>query len=294
VDAVVGKLGNPIGIQSYKPYQSTGEDFLHNYLGMIGIPIDLHPEFPADAKLVLLTESAKFDPDIVAKIKKQLEDGKSVVITSGLLRALKGRGIEGICETEVTDNKVLARDYSTGLGSGDRTDLGADEHRQPILFPEVRFLTNDAWGLVSALENGNGYPIMLMDRYAKGSFYVWTIPDNFRNLYALPSDVTSAIKDVVMKDFFVRIDGSSQVSLFAYDNSTFVAESFLPEPTVVRVTVEGEFSRLRNLETGEFVASYVPEATGGPRRRRPAEAPKRSHFLVPVMPHSYAAFAVEK
>jgi hypothetical protein len=295
VDAVVGKLGNPIGIESYKPYQSTGEDFLHNYIGMIGIPIDLQPEFPVDAKLVLLTESAKFDPDIVAKIKKQLEDGKSVVITSGLLRALKGKGIEGICETEVTDNKVLARDYSTGLGSGDRTDLGADEHRQPILFPEVRFLTNDAWGLVSALENGNGYPLLLLDRYAKGSFYVWTIPDDFRNLYALPTDVTSAVKDVVMKDFFVRIDGSSQVSLFAYDNSTFVAESFLPEPTVVRVTVEGEYSRLRNLETGEFIASYVPEAPGGPpRRRRAADAPKKSHFLVPVMPHSYAAFAVEK
>ena len=32
-DKFLGKLGNPIGIASYKPYQSTGEDFLHNYLG---------------------------------------------------------------------------------------------------------------------------------------------------------------------------------------------------------------------------------------------------------------------
>ena len=47
VDAFLGKLGNPIGIKSYKPYQSTGEDFLHNYLGMIGIPIELYPDFPA-------------------------------------------------------------------------------------------------------------------------------------------------------------------------------------------------------------------------------------------------------
>src|SRR5271170_5618709 len=99
VDIFLGQLGNPIGIQSYRPYQSTGEDFLHNYLGMIGIPIDLHPEFPTNADLVLLTEEAKFDPEIVAKIRKQLMDGKSVVITSGLLRALKGKGIEDICET---------------------------------------------------------------------------------------------------------------------------------------------------------------------------------------------------
>jgi hypothetical protein len=292
-DAVVGKLGNPIGIESYRPYQSTGEDFLHNYIGMIGIPIDLHPEFPADARLVLLTEDAKFDPDIVAKIKAQLVAGKSVVITSGLLRALKGRGIESICETEVSDNKVLARDYSTGFGAGNRADLGADEKKPGILFPEVRFLTNDAWGLVSALENGNGYPILLMDKYSKGVLYVWTIPDNFRNLYALPPDVTSAIKDIVMMNLFVRIDGPSQVSLFAYDNGAFVVESYLPGQAEVKVTVQGEFTKLRNLVTGEVTPSYVPEPPKGFRRRRPDTTPK-SHFLVQMLPHSFDAFAPEK
>jgi len=294
-DAVVGKLGNPIGIASYKPYQSTGEDFLHNYIGMIGIPIDLHPEFPVDAKLVLLTEAAKSDPDIVAKIEKQLVDGKSVVITSGLLRALKGKGIENICETEVTDNKVLATDYSAGWGAGEREDLGGDAKKHAILFPEVRFLTNDAWGLVSAKENGNGYPIMLMDRYSKGVLYVWTIPDNFRNLYALPVYVTTALKDVVMKDFFVRIDGPSQVALFAYDNATFVVESFLPTPSETKVAVQGSYTKLRNLVTGEVIASYVPEEPKTFfRRRRHADAPPVSHFIVPLLPHSFAAFAAEK
>jgi hypothetical protein len=292
-DAVVGKLGNPIGIESYRPYQSTGEDFLHNYIGMIGIPIDLHPDFPTDAKLVLLTEDAKFDPDIVAKIKAQLVAGKSVVITSGLLRALKDRGIESICETYVSDNKVVARDYSTGFGAGSRTDLGVEERRPGILFPEVRFLTNDAWGLVSALENGNGYPILLMDKYSKGVLYVWTIPDDFRNLYSLPTDVTSAIKDIVMMNFFVRIDGPSQVSLFAYDNGAFVVESYLPSQASVKVTVKGAFTKLRNLVTGEVIASYVPEPSKGFRRRRLDTTP-RSHFLVPMMPHSFAAFSAEK
>ncbi|HZZ18799.1 MAG TPA: hypothetical protein VFE25_05495 [Opitutaceae bacterium] len=291
-DAVVGKLGNPIGIQSYKPYQSTGEDFLHNYLGMIGIPIDLHPEFPTEAKMVLLTEEAKFDPEIVAKIKKQLMDGKSVVITSGLLRALKGKGIEDICETSVSDEKVLARDFSTGWGSG--ASLSPDDRSPGILFPEVRFLTNDAWGLVSALEGGTGYPILLMDKYAKGTLYVWTMPDAFRELYALPPEVTSAIKDVVMKGFFVRADGASQVSLFAYDNGAFILESYLPTQTSMKVTVEGKFSKLRNLVTGEVVASYTPEPPKGFRRlRMRKDDPPKSYFLVNVLPHSYAAFTAE-
>jgi hypothetical protein len=289
-DAVVGKLGNPIGIESYRPYHSTGEDFLHNFIGMIGIPIDLHPDFPTDAKLVLLTEDAKFDPDIVAKIKGQLVAGKSVVITSGLLRALKGKGIESICETEVSDNKVLAREFSTGFGPGTRVAIG---NASPgILFPEVRFLTNDAWGLVSALENGLGYPIMLMDKYSKGVLFVWTIPDDFRNLYSMPPEVTTAIRDTVMSNFPVRIDGPSQISLFAYDNGAFVVESYLPSRAEVKVTVKGEFTKLRNLVTGGLVPSYTPEPPKGFRRRRAETGPK-SYFKVPMLPHSFAAYRPE-
>ena len=88
-DQFVYKLGNPIGLKSYRPYQATGEDFLHNFLGMAGIPIDLYPSFPADANTILLTEAAKYDPDIVAKIKGQLTAGKNVIVTSGLVKALQ-------------------------------------------------------------------------------------------------------------------------------------------------------------------------------------------------------------
>ncbi len=111
-DKVVGKLGKPIGIQCYKPFQSTGEDFLHNYFGMIGIPIDLHPTFPTNANLVLLTESAKFDPDIVAKIKHQLMEGKSVVITSGLLRALQAKASRTSSSCDVR----IAKSSRTSIG----------------------------------------------------------------------------------------------------------------------------------------------------------------------------------
>ena len=289
VDALVGKLGNPVGIDCYRPYQSTGEDFLHNYFGMIAIPVDLHPEFPTGAKLVLLTEDAKFDPGIVAKIKGQLTAGKSVVITSGLLRALKGRGIEGICETEVTDNKVLSSEFTTGLFSPVHAHSAA-----PILFPQVRFLTNDAWGLVSAIEGGTGYPIMLMDKYSKGTLYVWTIPDAAANLYALPQEVTTQIRDTVMSKFFVRADGPSKVALFAYDNNTFVLENYRPDPVEMKVTVDGTYSKLRNLATGEVISSFVPEPARGFFRRSPRDAAPKSHFLVPVLAHSISGFEPEK
>ncbi len=287
VDTFLGKLGNPIGIQCYKPYQSTGEDFLHNYFGMIGIPIDLHPVFPTNANLILLTESAKFDPDIVAKIKRQLVAGKSVVITSGLLRALQGRGIEDIVEVQYTDRKVLAHKYTSGFGSGNGRNIGGETNAD-VLFPQIDFFTNDAWALVRAMANGRGYPVLLMDRYGKGVLYIWTIPENFNDLYRLPPAVTTAIKNYVMRDFPVRLNGPSQVALFAYDNNTFIVESYLPTETDVTVSVAGEFANLRNLVTGEEIAA---EASGEGRWQAGAD---RVSFRVHLLPHSYSVFAAEK
>ncbi|HTV39132.1 MAG TPA: hypothetical protein VMF08_01045 [Candidatus Sulfotelmatobacter sp.] len=286
VDSFLGKLGNPIGIAAYKPYQSTGEDYLHNYLGMIGIPIELQPGFPTNADLVLLTESAKFDPDIVPKIRNQLRAGKSVVITSGLLRALQGRGIEDIIEARCTDRRVLARDFSSGFGAGNASALAAATNAG-ILLPEIDFITNDAWSLVRAEANGNAFPLLLMDRYSKGVLYILTVPDNFNDLYALPPMVTSAIKNYLMSEFPVRLDGPARVALFAYDNHTFIVESYLDTPTDVTVSVIGNTTRLKNLVTGEQIDGQFAFTS---RWRRNAGYEKRVSFQVHLLPHSYEVF----
>ncbi len=49
VKPFVGRLGKPVGIASYRPYHAVGEDFLHNFLGMIGIPIDCRQRFRRSA-----------------------------------------------------------------------------------------------------------------------------------------------------------------------------------------------------------------------------------------------------
>jgi hypothetical protein len=291
VDGFLGKLGNPIGIASYKPYHSTGEDFLHDYLGMIGIPIDLHPEFPTNASLVLLTESAKFDPEIVRKIKDQLSAGKSVVITSGLLRALQGKGIEDIVELQYTDRKFLAKEYASGFGAGSGVALAQDDATD-ILFPDIDFLTNDAWALVRALAGGRSYPLLLMDRYSKGVLYVWTMPDNFNDLYRLPRSTVSAFKDYVMSGFPIRLDGPSQVALFAYDNDTLIVESFLPTEAEVKVSVAGAQLKLRNLVNGEEISGQRQARPLD--RRRPEPVSPRMVFDVKLLPHSYSVFAVER
>jgi len=289
-DKFLGRLGQPAGIACYKPFHSSGEDYLHNYLGMIGIPIDLHPEFPTNANLILLTECAKADPNIVAKIKGQLCAGKSVVITSGLLRSLQGKGIEDIAEIRWTDRKFLAHQYAGGFGAGNFSTLDGSTNTD-VLFPQIDFLTNDSWSLVRAEANGNGFPLFLMNRYSRGVLYVWTMPDNSTDLYALPTEVTTAIKNYLMRGFPVRLDGPAQVALFAYDNHTFITENYSATATDVKIYTLGKAARLKNLVTGEIIEGKLPPPRGWNWQNETVE--ERVSFSVQLPPHSYAVFALE-
>jgi len=282
VDGVLGALGTPIGVPSYRPFHATGEDFLHNFLGMIGIPIDLRPTFPAEAPTLLLTESAKFDPEIVSKIKQQLMDGKDVVITSGLLQALEGRGIRDIAELEVTARKALVDEFIVGWDEPMKA-------RKKILIPQIHYLTNDSWEQIMAVDGAMGWPMLHDADYANGHLYILTIPDNFADLYALPDGVLARIKRTVMQNFFVRVDGPSEVALFAYDNDAFVVESFLGESTEVRLITDGHITRLRDVETGEVLTGTpVGDAPWPPR----PDAGKVV-FDTQVKPHSYRVFVAQ-
>jgi hypothetical protein len=147
--------------------------------------------------------------------------------------------------------------------------------------------------VVRALAGDSTYPVLLMDRYAKGTLFVWTMPENFSDLYRLPPSVTGAIKNQVMRGFPVRLDGPAQVALFAYDNRTFIVESYLPTETDVKVSVTGDATKLENLVTGETIDGQLPPPQRGWNRQNDP-AGERVAFTVHLPPHSYAAFAVEK
>lgn len=275
VDPLLGKLGNPVGLESYRPFHATGEDFLQNYLGMIGIPVDLVPEFPVEAPIVFLTESAKFDGDIVDKIRHQLLDGKSVCITSGLLRALEDRGIKDIVELRYTDRKALVKDFLVGFGRTASIDA-------PILIPQIQYLTNDSWEEVSGLAGPNGFPILHSAGYATGTLYVLTIPENFADLYNLPARVLSRIRAILLRDFHVRLEGPSLVSIFVYDNDTFIVESFRSEPVDVRVVAEERFGSLQDLESGQSISGEKRPASRWIRNDRASVV-----FDLEIPPHSF-------
>ncbi len=282
VDKVLGALGNPIGLKSYKPFQSTGEAFLQNYLGTAGIPMNMVPEFPTEEPVVLLTAQAALDPAIVDKIEKQLVDGRKVVITSGLLRALQDRGISRIAEIRDSGRVASVHNYAVGFN--------AFEGQHPILIPQIEYTTNDSWELVSAIDGDNGWPLLHDADYATGHLYVLTVPENFSDFYNLPAPVLNSIRATLTAHLPVRLEGPAKVSLLLYDNNTFVLESFLDEPVSVAVAVGLDHAQIQDIVTGETVRGET--RTRMVRWGQPPK-PDRNVMALTLAPHSFRAFRVE-
>ena len=289
VDGVLGKLGSPIGIESYKPYQSSSaEDFLQNYLGNIGIPIDLTPKFPKGAPTVLLTEEAALDPDLVQEIEGNLEAGGQVIITSGLLHALEHKGFENVAEISYSGLPVAARHYYGAFGPHGRGELDVPGRKNPpVIFPQIRFYTNDSWPVIRGEASANAVPILLKTGYGRGELYVLDVPANMGQLYELPQPVLDDLRGYLLARFPLRIDAPALVSLFAYDNHTFVVESYRGDPATVRIFVKAGASQLVDVASGQSVPP-APEAVPGPAPGEPGE----TSFVIQLPPHSYRAFAI--
>ena len=246
-DQLVGQLGNPVGLVSYKPYHSSGEDFLQNYLGMIGLPMDMHPQWKDDRQQILLTEQAAKDKEIVEKIKGQLRKGGDVIITTGLLKAIKDQ-LADVCELYCGDLKAIVNDFGFS-GKSERE----------FIIPQVKYFTNDAWEVVSAgrpLNGGvSGYPVLLRATYSRGTLFVLTIPDDFGNLYDYPAGALNVIRRYLGKGQEVYFEGPSKVAIFPYDNRTFIIENFNDTAADVKIRFNVETAGMQDLETDEKVST---------------------------------------
>lgn len=276
-DKIVGKLGNPIGIKSYKPFHSNGDDFLQNYLGMIGLPMDIYPTFPEDQKVVLLTAQAAKDSIIVDKIKKQLQRGGDVVVTTGLLKSISDK-LSEISELRCNDLKALVNDFGY-YGKSERD----------LLIPQVLYYTNDAWEMVSAgrpLVGGvSGYPILLRAPYSSGNMYVLTIPDDLGNLYDYPREALTEIRRILSKDSGIYLNAPSKVALFLYDNNTLVVENFNDEPVEVSIITKKGIDNMIDLEDDKILK---PIPLNVPFSR--ANVSPQQSFNLSLLPHSYKAY----
>ena len=242
--------------------------------------MDMYPTFANDQKILLLTEQAAGDKDIMQKIKAQLQRGCDVVITSGLLKAIPEK-IAEVCELRCSDLKAMVNDFGRYGQSG-----------RDILIPQVRYLTNDSWEVVSAgrpLTGGvSGFPILHKAKYLGAYLYVLTIPDDMGQLYDYPAGALTEIRRTMSQDMDFYLDGPSKVSLFLYDNRTLIVENFNDEPVEVKLVCEPDkFKRMKSLEDQTTIDGKLEDYYVGWRKKNATK------FAVSLKPHSYMAFSYE-
>jgi len=82
-----------------------------------------------------------------------------------------------------------------------------------------------------------------------------------------------------MKKFFVYTDSPSNVSLFAYDNNTFIIHSFKEHNTDVKIILDEKFDKLIDMLWNREVELY--------------EENNKIVFKTAIWPHSYRVFRAE-
>jgi hypothetical protein len=314
LDRFMGKLGKPVGVPTYKPCNSVGEMYLPDYLGMVGVPIDLVPSFPTTATTVFLTAASKFDPNLVAKTKEFVQKGGTAIATTGLMEALGDKGFQDIAEIEITGHRVLA----TGFGGGGRGGFGGGRGRGGdaagapaapaslnMLMPQMRHFENDTGTGMEFSTAASGYPMLVRASYGKGTFCALALPDDFADIYRLPQSVLTQIRTLLGRDLFVSIDAPDHVSLFVYDNRTFIVQNFQNAAVTARVTARA--TALTDLLSGKALASSGGGAPGGGGRAGRGGGGGGggrggfgggggggvSTFEVPIPAHSFRVFAAE-
>ena len=251
VDGYLGQLGNPKGVAAYRPSYARGEDNVHHYLGMCGIPLEPYIDYPEEEKVIFLAEGAADDPDIVSRMKKSMLDGASVIVTSGFVRKLGDDFLEFV-NVKYSSRKALVSEYADSKNSGVSIS-GKYTGAKPVLIPQMEYCTNDIWELAAAYGTDNNFPVALRCSYGEGNISIVTIPDDMGDLYHYPVQILRVIRELFGARMPVMLDGPAKVQIFVYDNCNnncncnVILRSDLPYMEDVTLKLAGGIHRVRDI-----------------------------------------------
>jgi hypothetical protein len=79
------------GVNAYKPPNSDagGDLYIMDFIGMFGIPLVPVSHYPENAGVVFLPTQAATDTDIFNKIKRSLQNGSRIIVTTGFLASVR-------------------------------------------------------------------------------------------------------------------------------------------------------------------------------------------------------------
>ena len=298
LDAIVGQLGEPVGLKTYIPFNSQGEDHLEDFLGMIGVPMEPVCEFPSDCEKLLLTASALKDEKVIEKIEAFVHEGGNAIVTSGfVIGALKKwpEQFGQLTGVSYRERVLTADEFHYNINGNYRTAY--TKSAIPITFPSIEHRNNATWSVMNAGHGEYHESILCYDTYGKGRLTILNVPDMPSRLYDLPVPVLTQIRQE-LDVCGLTIDGGAGVSLFAYDNKTFGLYSHTWDgcaPQEFDIHVKGEVKELRRLSDGSKPMPWdkVSLEPVGVRKINMHSEEKETLFHVRVQPGDFNFFEIK-
>ena len=283
IDRLLGKVGDCRGVPCYLPPDAQGEDHLEDFLGMMGIPLEPVPEFPAESRCLFLTAQALKDPAIVEKLKAYVAAGGRAVVSSGFLCGALGRGIEDMTSIRFRGRRFRTNEFIEDGMMAPQSYFS----RHGMGFPLLEHRNNTTWALCKAVAGEENYPLLLRDPYGKGQLYTLAVPDEYGLLYDVPAPLWRVIRSVFALDVPVYLDGPTQISLFPYEGDAFGLYRYVGGLSRgrVKIVVRGVADALVDLRSGE---ELLPAAV-----RARAEEPETVFDVFMLEPGDFRFFRVK-
>lgn len=88
----------------------------------------------------------------------------------------------------------------------------------------------------------------------------------------------------------VQIEGPSGISLYVYDNNTFIAESFLDKETAINIVTSKEHNKITDISTGQQFMDELrkPGMSYIEKKRK-----EKNIYGISIKPHSFEVFTME-
>ncbi len=259
LDKTIGDLGKPVGVPCYIPNASQGEDNVQDFLGMNGFPVLPTPVFEEDAPTMLLTASSAYDKDIVGKLEAYVANGGKAIVTSGFVKATLGKGIERITSIRSRDRHLTTNSFcAENSFLYDRWER--ENSVKDITVPILEFRNNATWGAIcKAIREEEACTLLARDTYGDGQMYTLVLPDVFSDIKYLPKNVLARMR----REFAVngiRLDAKGQISIFVYDNDSFVIYPYVDNNTYdsdITVYIRDAISITRLSDRREIAPLYT-------------------------------------
>jgi hypothetical protein len=246
---VRGKL--PRGIHAYKPVNSdaANEDFIFDYIGMLGIPLVPCSEFPADARSVLLATHAASGENIVREVKRHVSSGGSIVATPGFLMALGANAdilaLFGYSEMPSEEKTVNVSKFDV-----DGTTCASDEPVEMALLPEPAGASTVVSGL---LDNGDKVPVLTVKRTDAGGAAAMVnlrtrdtggslLMDRPVSFLKMPEVVVNEIRETVLAPVSIEMTAPARVALYPFEDNLLVLYNYNDEGVSVRLRLADQGS----------------------------------------------------